>query len=336
MPKKVLEPFVRKLRQHVQANHAPGDRFMTVREAAERFGVSLQTAHKGIRRLVADGMLATAPKSGATVVALDPVDSLAGRRIVILSNNPDRRFNDAFRNGVADEIGKRRIDVDVQLNSESELDALTFGDYLIDLDADGIVALGFRRGALGFYHAIREGIDVVADIALDELPVLPVIQTDNRRHAAEAARRMLQNGKRRFLVAGYFPEGNSRHEGFAEQVRTSPNAKFAEVSYACLGDADANAALDRFFYSFDGKRAVFSCDYAANYALAAKFAQHDVAIDERNFMVYDSEEEWFHPHGAQPVAAAGPSLRTLGWRLARKLLAKWETGAFAEPLVEKV
>jgi LacI family transcriptional regulator len=51
--------MVAALRQEIQAGRHGGrdDRFLTVRELAERFGVSLTTAHKVINRLKAEGLL---------------------------------------------------------------------------------------------------------------------------------------------------------------------------------------------------------------------------------------------------------------------------------------
>jgi hypothetical protein len=73
------------------------------------------------------------------------------------------------------------ISVQHEYIHEQDVRSLSFGEYLCSLGADGIIALNFRNGALPFYHVLREGVDIVTDIILDELPLLPAVQTDNFR-----------------------------------------------------------------------------------------------------------------------------------------------------------
>ena len=70
--------------------------------------------------------------------------------------------------------------------------------------------------------------------------------------------------------------------------------------------------------------------------IASQFAQHRIRKQDVNCFVYDTYEEVFNYKGLPPVQTFGPSFRKLGQALAAKLIAKWETGKFAEPLLERI
>ncbi|MBN1673003.1 MAG: GntR family transcriptional regulator [Kiritimatiellae bacterium] len=332
MPKKVFEGFVRELVRDIRAHHRPGERYLTVRGIAERFRVSLQTAQKAVKLLSGRGMICSAPKRGITIRSLESRVDVAGKRLAVVSDVHDFRFNEAFCRGVKGAVSAAGVMVDWVDEIPADTRALAFGEFLTALGADGVVALGFKDAALGFYHALCQGVDLVADIALDELPTLPVVQTDNFRHAQEAAFLMAEKGHTDVLVAGYYPSGNRRYEGFCAGAAE----KGLTVRYVCLAEASANARLDRFFDSFSERHAVFSQDYATNHVLAPKFLQHRIRVRKANFLVYDCETDHFVYRGLPPVRAVAPSLERIGGRLARKLLGKWETGRYPAPLFEKI
>jgi len=73
----VKEQLVLRLRD---GYHRPGDRFLSNRAVAERFGISYQTAHRLIGELVADGLLERRDRSG-TLVAGEPV-ALKGAELI--------------------------------------------------------------------------------------------------------------------------------------------------------------------------------------------------------------------------------------------------------------
>lgn len=332
MPRKVFDSFVRDLKRDLRVHGEVGSRYLSTRDIARRFSVSLQTAQKGVRELCRLGMVRAAPRAGITVTSLEPQAPLSGRHIVMVSNHRDRRFNEAFLGGAAEVAVRERVSVELIESSRTDTTSTTFGEYLLGLRADGVVALAFHDAALGFYHAMREGLDVVADIILDELPQLPAVQTDNVAHARAAGTRMVRRGYRRMLVVGYYPAGNTRHLGF----ETGAEETGAETSYVCLRNPDAVRTIDHFFYFMDDSMAVFSCDYASNYVVAAKFAQHGIGVRRDNFMVYDSEEEHFHYPGLPSVPSAGPSLKVIGGSLVEALLRKWREGTWQQPLQRRL
>lgn len=329
MPRKIIDSLIRRITHHISLEYEIGDRYLTVREIAEHFNVSLQTAHKAIRLLSNEKILKTVPKSGIIVISYGAEGGM-GKKVVLLSNNPNKRFTNAFLQGVKDAIGD--ISVELVYNTCPDIDSLSFGYYLCGLDAAAIIAIGFRSGILGFYHAMREGIDVVSDIILDDLPILPAVQTDNRRHVKDAVDDMISAGTRKILMAGYYPEGNSRHQGALEAVEQTQ----ANIVFVSLLDSTSNARLDRFFNEFDARSAVFSIDSATNFLLLSKFTQFGIEVNTKNFHIYDCEESTFNPSGFPAFNPFAPSLRYIGKKLAEKLISKWRTGEFSQPLLERV
>lgn len=333
MPKHVFDDFFLKMLKHIRTEYKVGEKYLSIREIAASFGVSLQTAQRGVQKLVECGMIQVRQKSGITIVAVRPLRMVAGRKILVISNQNDEHFTDAFMRGIDSVSSERGIEVIFQDNHRSDVSSLDFGEYLLSFGADGIIALSFRDSALPFYHVMREGVDIIADVILDELPVLPAIQTDNHLHARNAGRLMIERGYSRLLVVGYYAQaGNHRYEGFSEVVKDHG----ASVEYVCLSEIDAMKRLDRFFNTFSPDCAVFSNDYSASYVVGAKFIQFGLRVSNDNFIVYDSEDEYFHYSGLGDVRAIAPSLVEIGTELCSALVAKWESGAFPLPLQRRI
>jgi len=333
MPRKIFDNFYRELVRDIRTNYKEEDKYLTVRQIAEKFSVSLQTAQKGVRELSNKGMVSAVPKSGITIKSLEQKSSVKGKKVMVVSHKHDRRFDQAFMAGILEVAGVEEVQVDFLDDSKIDVSSIAFGDYLLRLNVDGVITLAFKDSALAFYHALRDGLDMVSDIIIDELPMLPAVQTDNYVHAREAGAMMLHQGYKYFLVVGYYPkESNKRYLGFHDGLeRLGENIK-----YVCLADDAAMRKIDNFFHFFSEDMAVFSTDYATNYILAAKFIQHRVRVKSDNFLVYDCEEEKFHYDGLPPIHSVAPSLMTLGRGLINTLLHKWRTGAYPLPLQKKI
>ncbi|HCG64138.1 MAG: hypothetical protein CVV48_16935 [Spirochaetae bacterium HGW-Spirochaetae-4] len=332
MPKKVLNSFLRELKRDIQVNHIPGDRYMTMRAIAETFRVSLQTAQKGIAILESEGMVKSKKKSGIYVESLESHGETNGKHLVVLSNKQDQRFYKVFLEGVEKQLEGTGISVELIVNKHDKTDDLIFGEYLVSLKADGIIALSFDKSVLPFYHVIRERVDIVSDIIIDQLPILPAVQTHNYKHAHTAGEILIQNGYKDFYVFGYFPEQNKRYKGFYDAV--IPQAR--SVTYIHLSDIEAMAKTDAIFHNLTKTTAVFSCDYSTNYILASQFLKHNVKISAFNFLAYDSESDFFHYPGLPPIRCVAPSFFNLGEALAVTILEKWKTGTFPTPLQQKI
>ncbi|MDR0450638.1 MAG: GntR family transcriptional regulator [Treponema sp.] len=333
MPKKVADAFFHILIRVIKNDYQPGDKFLSIRELSAKYQVSVQTVQKAIKRLEEYGYISIRKKAGITVNSLRPLKKLDGYKVAVVSAREEPHFIDSFLRGIRKTADTYGISVQHEFINEQNVQHLRFGEYLCSLGADGIIALNFRNSALPFYHVLREGVDIVTDIILDELPILPAVQTDNLRHSREAGRIFLEQGYRRILALGYYPPArNRRFDGIAGVVKEHGK----ELSYICLSDADSVRKIDKFFHHFDRYSAVFSADYSANYIAGAKYVQYKIPVRNDNFLVYDCEDDFFTYSGLGPVRKVGPSMITLGAELCKTLITKQETGAYPLPLQRKV
>jgi len=333
MPKKVFDGFFNNIVRDIKNNYQLGDRYLSVKEMALRYKVSLQTAQRGVDKLEEYGFVSVKRKAGITIIALRSQKKLDNYKIAVISAKADNRFNNAFFKGVQETAATNNISVRFEHLPDMDLHSLSFGEYLLSLGEDGIIALNFNNSALPFYHVMREGLDIVTDIILDELPTLPAVQTDNYHHAMEAGRIFLENDYRRLLVVGYHPQkGNRRYEGMHDVIKDHCD----EVQFICLTDLGCMNKIDRFFNNFNSKSAVYSIDYSSNYIVGAKFIQYRISVRNDNFLVYDCEEDCFFYQGLNPVRRVAPSFITLGAELCNVLIVKRETGSYPIPLQRKV
>jgi DNA-binding LacI/PurR family transcriptional regulator len=333
MPKQVFDGFFRAMVRDIKNQYHQGNKYLSIREIADKYQVSVQTAHKGVKKLEEYGYITVKRKAGITVECLRPQKKLEGYKIAVVSARADTRFNDAFLKGIREVAGRLGVIVGFEQINEPEKQSLQFGEHLVSLDADGIIALSFRHSDLAFYHVIREGLDIVADVILDGLPVLPAVQTNNYRHAQEAGRIFVEQGYRRFLVVGYGPlKKNRRYEGMYDAIQDHCD----EVQYVCLTDLGSINKIDEFFNRFNKYSAVFSVDYSASYIVGAKFTQHGITVKKDNFLVYDCEKDFFEYNGISMVRKVGPSMADIGSELCKTLIHKRETGAYPLPLQRKI
>ncbi len=337
MPKKIFSWLIRELEQDISDSFAPDARYRTIREISIRFNVSQQTAQRAATELVLRSILRSKDRSGLFVASHVRASQLSGKEILVVSANPDPRFNEAFLDGIRTVAAGVGMSTSLYAARSENPESLEFGEKLDreyqDRKAGGLIALAFRNADLAFYHLVMSGRIVISDVDSHRLPMLPSVQSDNRRHSAEAARVMATRGKKSIVIAGYWPPGNTRHLAFESTfLSLVPDG---ECRYVHLSDDMSTADLYIFFRRFSGRGAVFAVDYAANHTVAPYFVTHDVS-PESNLMVYDSEYETFKFNGLPPIHAAAPSLYTLGTRLAEKLVKRLQTGTWPEPLRERI
>jgi len=325
----------------IQTNYPVGAKYLTVREIATKFGVAYGTADKAVRRLAQDGVATVLQGSGITIRALAPQGDLTGKRICVLAPpGMSHEEPEAFRWGAESVARQEGIEVSLVLSTYGSALSYGFGDYIAGLDADGVIAVFFTNAALGFYRALNLGVDLVSDMYYEEFPVLPVVQTDNLGNGRRAAETLRAHGRDQALIVscngidpsvchGYFAD---RVEGFLSYAR---GAKM-ECRILVLTTPGAMSMLNAFLYQLDKRKAVFTLDVESNTIVAAQFLRYKIPAKDHNFMVYDSLGDFHLQPGLDPIPAAGPSLEKLGAALAAKLVRKWKTGAFGEPLRELV
>lgn len=332
MPKKVMDSFVRSLKRDISTNYVPGDRYLTIRNIADKFKVSLQTAQKGVALLAKEGVVISRQKSGTYIACLESASATQGKHLSVLSSKQDKRFYSVFFEGIMKALEGTGVTAEVVEITQNNIDDYAFAEYLVSLETDGIIALSFGKSILPFYHYIREGGDIVSDIIIDQLPILPAVQTDNYKHAYYAGEILIQNGYKDFFVFGFYPEENKRYKGFRDAVISQARS----VTYIPLSNYESLAKTDSILHDLSTTSAIFSCDYSANYILAAQFVKHQIKMSAYNFLAYDSESDFFRYPGLPPIRCIAPSFFKLGEALAHTILQKWETGLYPLPLQRKI
>ncbi len=336
MPKLVYQNFYRELRRDIETGYKTGDRYLRVREIAGKFNVSLQIAQKAVSQLSSEGVIAAKPRAGIVVQNTGTAPSgLKGKKILVLSYKQDYHFYASFLDGIRQNCGLYGVDVEFKMNTFKETDSLGFGEYLLSLNADGIITLSFVNSALPFYYALREGQDIVADIILDSLPVLPAVQTDNYRHSYEAACILSKRNCRRYFVLGYYPQNNRRYRGFYDGIQKTWQGSFRpEVTYIQLSKMNVLGEVIRIIHNYSDTAGFFISDYSANYFFGMLCIQE--RIQPKTVLVYDADDSYFSLPGLEPVRSIAPSFKELGRQLSGVLIRKWKTGAYPEPLQRKI
>lgn len=317
----------------IKDNYHVSQRYLTVREICSRFAVSLQTAQKCVTQLKDEGVLSTCQRSGIFVKSIPNQYFIDDSTILMISSNSDPRFNEAFVKGIRVVSDLYHLNMECIVKPSGDTSQYEFGEWLITEyrkhNARGAVCLAFKNANLAFYHAISNGCLLISDVIPHDFPILPSIQSDNRKHSMEAARKMVEWGKRNIMIVGYWPYGNIRHNTFEKEFLAAvPDGK---IKYVCLQEELSTADIYIFMSKFTPEKGVFSSDYAANYTIASYFLTNNIPV-WRNILVFDSEDNLFlHPKLA-PIEAAAPALKTLGKALGEKLIMRLRTGTWSEPL----
>lgn len=337
MPKQVYPDFLRHLRNDIISSYFGGERYLSIREIATKFGVSVQTAQKGVTQLAEEMILEPRKKAGIFIgkEMKKIANPLANKEVVVISKVATPIFYQGFLDGVKERLKDTGVTVKMMVLNESEdASSLDFGKRLVDLHADGIVTLCFtRESALPFYYAIREGVNIVADIILDDLPLLPAVQTDNYKHAFAAGRLMSQMGLDSLYVFGTYPESNKRLLGFSQAVKNSE----ASIRYQQLTGVDLMMRTMNILSALTPKTGIFLSDYTTLHNVASLCSRFHIQFAPGTVVAYDGADanEVRYP-GIPPIPCIGPTFKDLGYHLCDVLVYKWTNGVYPQPLQKKI
>jgi DNA-binding LacI/PurR family transcriptional regulator len=340
MPRKVMQKFVQSLIRDIASSYKKGDSYLTLKQLCKKFSVSYKVAQKGIQELVRLKMVKTVRNKGTTILSTEASRDLSKMKITVLCRGNWGNFNQSFFQG-AREFGNQ-YDITTQLAfcPELDLDSTQLGEHLLQLDTNGIIGIGFPMGALGFCHAISRGLDIVVDIPLKELPYLPSVYTDNFSHSKRAGQRMKKLGIREVLLVTYHDVNGDFCRDFVKErykgLVAGLEGSRARIIVAPLYEPSSSQIIDKFLERFNNRMAMFSINMDGNFMLASKCYQHHIKINPDNFFIYDDLNAPFSFYGLPPIPILAPSMKQLGAALAKKLVRKWETGKFEEPLWEAV
>ncbi len=325
MPKLIYDRFLRELRIDISTNCNLGEKYITVREIAEKFSVSLQTAQKAIKELSKENLITSKPKAGIIRTGLFCKDvDLTRKKVFVISNRQDGHFFHSYYDRIKSVCDTYGIKSEFQLNTFPDATSYDYGVYLASLDADGLIMLSFPDSELAFYHAMREGKDIISDIILDKLPILPAVQTDNYRHSYSAGMKLVEEECTEFYVFGYFTQENKRFKGFSDAVATSGfKAKYFELS-----SMSSIAQIAEIIRNSRDDIGIFISDYSSSYVIDSLCARENTI--PKHILVYDTDKDYFEGSFLPPVKAVAPSLNTLGKSLCNMLIKKWINGVYPE------
>jgi len=218
------------LRNRVLAERLPpGERFLTVREIAEHYSVSLVTAHKSVRQLVDEKIVHVHPSKGCFVAGnVHQINQAATRSIVTILQPAARdggmlfaRVLDDFLKGVQHSIAAPQVQVELYPANDAlhHVKTLTQADrqrgdnriYILN-SADAPIQRFFADSDLKAIVAggLEEGID------------LPAVQMDEYANMTTAMTLLLGKGHRRifFLERNNWNAGNDeRREAFTHSLK---------------------------------------------------------------------------------------------------------------------
>ena len=336
MPRLVFDSFIQKLEHDIVTNYDRGQRYLSVRDIAKKFGVSVQTAQKGVTFLSEKEILIPRKRAGIFVGSVqNKIDILTNKTIIVMSRIATPIFYQGFLDGVKERAAGTGITIKLKVIQESEdISSLAFGERLINLQASGIITLGFtHESALPFYHALLAGIDIVADIILDDLPLLPSVQTDNYKHAFAAGRIMNQMGLENLYVFGTYPKKNKRLLGFSQAIQ-NPDAT---VSYQQLSGVDVLTRTMSILGDMNSKTGIFLSDYTTLHNISALCSRFNISFMPNTVLAYDAanDKEVLYP-GVPPIPYLGPTFKELGYNLCDTLIHKWTKGYYPEPIQRKI
>lgn len=333
MPLKKLEALIEQLLEEIRTNYESGDLFLTIRQIAAHYGVSVQTANNAMKRIEKMNMVSLTPKIGTIVKSTVPLKSVLGNKLAVVSNLNDPQYSYPFTHVIEEEASRDGVEVLFEEIHEDQFRGLELAYHIQGLGAQGAVLLSFTESALALYHLYREDFDFVSDIHYPELPMIASVHTDDYRHSLEAGKLHARQGYDRVLVVGYKDRDESKRlQGYCDGMgKNGDGITYVEFSHPAF-----LSTVEKFFLSFTENSAFFSADYPLNGILASKMLQHRIPVKNDNFLVYDGKGDLYRFHDLPPVKTVAPSLTTLGHELYRLLLSKWQLGHFQEPLQQLI
>jgi DNA-binding transcriptional regulator YhcF (GntR family) len=332
MPKRVVAELAAALEREIRAHYRIGQPFPSVRELARRHRVSPPSAHAAVQQLVSWGLLAIQARSGAVVTGLQRDLHRQRRRMLVLSRTFETEYYNAVLRGVRRECGEHCA-VSFLIDPAVDVATLPHGEYLLGLGYPAIIALGLREAVLPLYYLQSHGVDVVSSVAVPELPELPVVQLDAARHGRNVVRALQRARKRGLILVSSWlaPEAAELVRVVTQEFLASDPA--CRVKTISLRRPGAAADLRGALLGLRDEDALVAIDGGANAEVAEAFAATGLAARGNLFLFEAGDDVYIHPR-LPPLPTLAPSYFARGQRLAQKILAKMETGAWPEPRLE--
>lgn len=328
MPKKVIDTLLDKIRISIAEHYELGDKYLTVRELASLYQVSLQTAHKAIRILKSENIVAAKPKTGTVITSKKPINTIKGKTLGVFSNLNDPIYDMTFYKTIEKSVESAGIQVRFTHLEERKLPGLALAKHILDLNLDCGMFLSYTNSALSLYHLFMNQFIFVSDIGYEELPMIPTIQTDNYRHSFEAGKRQASMGYSSFVMIGCQSRQESlRYKGYVDGIGKTESA----VRYIQLVDPSGIAKMSNTIHYLEEDTAVFCADFPLVDMVASKFLQYQKEVKNDNFMIYDCAENSYLFHGLPLIRSAAPGIIEIAQGLSQMIIKILETDIIPQP-----
>lgn len=196
-------------RDIVRQDMMPGDKFFSVREIASQYGVSLATAHQGVK-LLADRQYVEIRSRSGTIIGTAASDSGAPSTRVsvihLIVGRVQMDANSLMRLVACSAILESWPGASVQVTMLPEKDSLAFLDRLIGKgegrpETVGAILVCCSREVKEYFMA--SGLPTVVNGHVEEHIELPYVDRDQRAVGHAAASHLLDRGHRRIGLLMY-------------------------------------------------------------------------------------------------------------------------------------
>lgn len=281
-----------------------GERFLSVREVMNEYGVSQVTVDRAMVRLTREGLLVRTPKVGTFVADTARESRIQLHRIAVAVPNYPSSVYDAYIHALTQRVD--RIGQLVHVLRYDPLDRLPLSPPRSEIDALVIIPTGQRLTPSDLHRISEFKLPTVMISRVLRDVTFDCVEPDNEIGGELAAQHLIELGHKRLAILLWEPAGvstDSRIKGFL-RVATRENLPEVEV-IDCRTQPCENAAINAYktlrAYLADRPRSftgLFAISDAT--ALGTLKALHDakIAIPEQVSVVgFDDvpEAQLYHP-----------------------------------------
>ena len=312
----------------------------------EEFGTTRVTLDKAIQELVRAGLLHSAKGSGTFVARPSPEQSLPQKALrlgVVMERTtpgmmPEDAWNDNFYfgplfQGIRDGIVGESVETLYAHLKRDEYECFYRGSGL-----DGMLLVAPSRDDLPTLHALtREEIAFVAvgiSSSAPEDALLPCVDTDNMRGAADAMRHLLGQGHRRIALVN-LATAHANHYDRLQGYRRAMEAAGAPIrpedlvlfpTYDTMGFEDRiEDWVLRTKSSGTLPTAIFASDYLMALTTLRVLRRHDLRVPE-DISLVSFDDPLSAAHLTPPLTTVRQPVYHLGRRSAQRLLRALQDG----------
>jgi DNA-binding LacI/PurR family transcriptional regulator len=316
-----------KLLAKLRTQYSVGQRFLSIREMADQEQVSIQTAFNLMKRLQDDGLLVQRPHGLSFVKAIPA--HIPPYRIGVLVPEKPLWFRACAVDGLKEGFAERIAPENLVLHDTDEISTVNDAELLSGQGYDGIIGMS-RDYGWQFYALHLMGQIVLADIISPSWPSMPVTCVDFRSTAERAGSLLRQYGHKRACILGLGHAGSnpqSFRQGFkGENISLVENTNTSE-----------GVELFRTTVHNEKPTALYIAEKNCVPIALSVLATEGLRIpDDISIVIHDCDPGQYEGFAVPPITSVGPSVETIGKRLAERMSRMLERKAAKDPVVQRI